>query len=151
MGDVFCIIDFLWFSYIYIYIHMITDFVLPRRFSHLYKEVHKLTLLNLVWGEENPPNLNMNQGVRCQTIKEWSNSNLILWGFNTLCFTQPPSSLGRTLSVLAGRGQGLMSHWDLTCHNSVLHILAGNAKWKRALQLLERLLRTLGPHLRPIF
>lgn len=58
------------FIHIYIYIHMITDFVLPRRFSHLYKEVHKLTLLNLVWGEENPPNLNMNQGVRCQTIKE---------------------------------------------------------------------------------
>ena len=35
-----------------------------------------------------------------------------------------------------------MSHWDLTCHNSVLHILAGVAKWKRALQLLETL-RTL--------
>lgn len=38
--------------HIYIYLQMITDFVLPRRFS-------PLTLLNLVGGEENPPNLNM--------------------------------------------------------------------------------------------
>ena len=34
--------------YTYIFIFMITDVVLPRRFS-------PLTLLNLVWGEENPP------------------------------------------------------------------------------------------------
>ena len=65
---------------------MITDFVLPRRFS-------PLTLLNLVGGEENPPNLNMKRVWDAKPLR-MKQLQLDFVRLYTICFTQPPLRCG---------------------------------------------------------